>query len=380
MGADGRVSLPAEYGGGEVFLEPREGGLSIWQARPDVRGVYVEVTTRCNLDCAICVRRAWRDQAGDMTPETFGLMVEQLAAFPELGRITFGGYGEPLLHPRIVDMVARAASTGAGVTLVTNGLLLGRRISLALLEARLDTLVVSVDDAHMQAHARAGIADGLGAVLENVRGMRDLAVERGYMAPRIGLEFVVTRGNVDRLCDLPELAKALGAGFALVTNLLPHTAEMKEEIIYDRAEPLSALAGWPVHSGGWLLWGIARLPRTRWGAARRCRFVEERALVIGTDGAVSPCYALMHSYPCYIYGRPKQVSRYVLGRAAEHTLAEIWMGEEYVRFRARVREFRFPSCVDCGMACAYAASNEDCWGNAPSCADCLWAQDILRCP
>ena len=45
-----------------------------------------------------------------------------------------------------------------------------------------------------------------------------------------------------------------------------------------------------------------------------------------------------------------------------------------------VRDFRFPSCVDCGEACAYAEHNQDCWGNAPSCADCLWAQDLVRCP
>ncbi|MGQ9585737.1 MAG: hypothetical protein ACUVXG_10090 [Anaerolineae bacterium] len=41
---------------------------------------------------------------------------------------------------------------------------------------------------------------------------------------------------------------------------------------------------------------------------------------------------------------------------------------------------RFPSCVDCGAACDYAEQNEDCWGNVPSCADCLWAQDVVRCP
>jgi len=118
----------------------------------------------------------------------------------------------------------------------------------------------------------------------------------------------------------------------------------------------------------------------KWGAWRRCRFVEDRALVVGWDGGVSPCYPLMHSYPYYIYGRRKEVSRYVLGRVPERPLAEIWTSDEYVLFRAKVREMRFPSCVDCGLACTYAEDNEDCWGNVPSCADCLWAQDIVRCP
>jgi MoaA/NifB/PqqE/SkfB family radical SAM enzyme len=264
--------------------------------------------------------------------------------------------------------------------LTTNGLWLDQSMAEALLEARLDTVVVSIDEAHTAAYERIPLACGLDRVVDNVKTLRALSRERGLMAPRIGLEYVVTRGNLDGLARLPALARALGAAFALVTNLVPHTAEQADDILYDRDEPLQVPAGWPVASGDWVVWGTARLPRLRWGAHRRCRFVEERALVIGWDGGVSPCYALMHSYPYYIYGRRKDVSRYVLGYVADRPLAEIWASEEYVTFRAKVRDFRFPSCVDCGEACAYAAHNQDCWGNAPSCADCLWAQDIVRCP
>ncbi|MBI4279950.1 MAG: radical SAM protein [Armatimonadetes bacterium] len=377
---DGYIFLPPDYRGVEVVLESGAEGLALWRARPDVRRVYIEVTTRCNLNCAICVRQAWRDRPGEMGWETFAAAMEQLRAFPDLRRITFGGFGEPLAHPRIADMVAAAGSLGVGITLTTNGLLLARPVAEALLEARVDTVVVSVDTAHLRAYEQAHIPHGLDAVLDNVRGLRDLAAARGLMVPRIGLEYVVTRSNVAELSRLPALARDLGASFSLVTNLLPHTPEMAGDILYDRDEPLPVPAGWPLPSGDWLVWGIVRLPRLKWGAWRRCQFVEERSLVIGWDGGVSPCYALMHSYPYYIYRRRKEVSRYVLGRVSERSLVEIWTSEEYVKFRARAREFRYPSCVDCGMACALAARNEDCWGNAPSCADCLWAQNVIRCP
>lgn len=118
----------------------------------------------------------------------------------------------------------------------------------------------------------------------------------------------------------------------------------------------------------------------KWGAWQQCGFMTDRAVVIGWDGGVSPCYPLMHSYPYYIYGRRKNVSRYVLGNVREAALSDIWQSEEYVRFRAKVRDFRFMYCVDCGLACDYAENNEDCLGNVPSCADCLWAQGIIRCP
>jgi MoaA/NifB/PqqE/SkfB family radical SAM enzyme len=91
----------------------------------------------------------------------------------------------------------------------------------------------------------------------------------------------------------------------------------------------------------------------------------------------------MH-FPSYfaVDGRKKQVRRYVLGNVNELPLSEIWMSEDYVRFRSEVRGFHFPSCPDCDLrdGCDLRESNEGCWGWNPSCADCLWAQDIVRCP
>ncbi len=387
VGKDGVLRLPERYreqwgleAGTELLLEQIEDGFVLREIKSDARRAYVEITTRCNLDCAMCVRQVWRDTPGEMTWETFQAIIEGLRAFPDLRRITFGGYGEPLTHPRFPEMMARAAGLEVGMTLTTNGLLLDETMAKKLLDARLDTVVVSLDTVHIQAYKRARLEGGIERVLDNVRTLRVLAQQRGLMIPRIGLEFVAMRSNLEWLPRLPELARDLGATFVLITNLLPHTLEMAGEVLYDRDEPLPTPIGWPVPGAAWLLWGTAKLPRMKWGAWRRCRFVAERTLVIGWDGGVSPCHALMHSYPYYIYGRHKEVPRYVLGNVRERPLVQIWATDEYVTFRAKVREMRFPSCVDCGMACTFAEDNEDCWGNAPSCADCLWAQDIVRCP
>ena len=72
-----------------------------------------------------------------------------------------------------------------------------------------------------------------------------------------------------------------------------------------------------------------------------------------------------------------------LGEPLVHPdLLEIWTSEEYCRFRNEVRDFNFPSCPDCDLreSCDLRAKNDACWGWNPSCADCLWAQDIIRCP
>lgn len=378
--SSGAIVLPAEWGTAEAIVERRDQSLLVLPVRRDLRRIYIEATARCNLDCRICVRRTWRDAPGEMSMETFDSLAGQLRDFPDLREVTFGGFGEPLLHPHIVEMVARASGLGARVALTTNGLALERAMAEALIGARLGTLVVSVDTAHVQAYAQAGVTGGLDRVLSNVRTARALVEKRGLMTPRIGLEVVATRSNLEDLVQLPSLAREVGASFVQVSNLLPYRSEEARDVLYDRDGPLAPQTGWPVASGGWVVWGIARLPRMKWGASRKCRFVESRALVVGWDGAVSPCYALMHTYPYFIYGRRKEVTRYTLGNVNAEPLDRIWTSEEYVLFRAKVSDFRFPSCVDCGMACAYAEANQDCWGNSPSCADCLWAQDIVQCP
>lgn len=387
MEADGRLTLSPDYvarhglvAGTRLVLDPLEEGLALRLARPDVRRAYIEITARCNLDCATCVRQVWRDAPGEMDLETFQAAIAGLRAFPTLRRLTFGGYGEPLTHPRFPEMLSLAAGLGVELTLTTNGLLLDAAMARRLIAARLGTVVVSLDPMHVQAYERAGLQAGVDRVLDNLRMLREVGREQSSVLPRIGFEFVATRRSVEWLPRLSTLAREVGATAVLISNLLPHTPEQAQEILYDGGEPLPASTGWPVLSSGFLLWGVASLPRMAWGAARRCRFVEEHALAIGWDGGVSPCYALLHAYPYYIYGRRKEVSRYILGNVLEHSLVDIWTSPEYVRFRARVREMRFPSCVDCGLACSFAEENQDCWGNAPSCADCLWAQDIVRCP
>lgn len=387
MEENGRLQLPPDYvarhdlkEGTVLVFDPTENGLALREARPDAKRAYIEVTTVCNLNCSFCIRHAWGDQQGEMSWETFMRIITQLREFPKLRRITLAGFGEPLTHPRIVDMVREATKLGVEVTLSTNGLLLNRDMAEALVDAHLSEIVISLDTAHLAAYGEAGVTGGERQVLDNVRTIQEVAHARGWMRPHIGLEFVVTRDNLGELESLPELARNLGVGFVIVSNLLPYTAEMVEQTLYDSDDPLPIPTGWPVPREGWLMWGSASLPRMKWGAHHRCDFIEEDSLVVGWDGCVSPCYALMHSYSYFIYGRRKEVTRYVLGDIGETSLSDIWTSDEYVKFRAKVREFRFPSCVDCGMACTFAEENEDCWGNVPSCADCLWARDIIKCP
>jgi len=137
-----------------------------------------------------------------MSGETFEAVVEQLRAFPNLERVTFGGYGEPLVHARFVEMIRQASELGVALTLTTNGLLLDEAMAKALLETRLDKVVVSLDAFHAQAYSGARPEGGLERVMDNVRALMTLAERRPWPPLNLVLEFVATRSNQGELARL----------------------------------------------------------------------------------------------------------------------------------------------------------------------------------
>ena len=367
----------------EYWLDERDGELILHPRQPNTRKLYIEPTTRCNLNCVTCIRNAWHDPQEHMTWETFTRILDSLDRLPELNRVVFTSFGEPLFHPRILDMVAAIRQRNISVTVGSNGLLLRPEISGELIKLGVDRLVVSVDGVKPETYKNVRGASLL-RVLENIHAFNEQKIKLSSLTPELGIEFVLLRSNAAELPELTRLASKLGASRVIVTNVLPYTDEMRDQVLYghEPQEPFKS-GGFPVYLDAWVTWGTIEMPRMHWGAERRCRFIKDRAMVVCWDGSVSPCYALSHKYSYLaIDGRKKDVEQYILGNVVQNNLADIWMSEDYVRFRSEVRMFHFPSCPDCDLRshCEMRGHNEGCWGWNPSCADCLWAQDIIRCP
>jgi tungsten cofactor oxidoreducase radical SAM maturase len=387
---DGCIRLPEDFAhrrrlvpGVEWWIDQRDATLILLPRLPDLRKLYIEPTTICNLNCRTCIRNVWQDPDAHMDMEIFGHLLEEIKAFPELQRVVFSGLGEPLTHPHLVDMVRLVRAQGLAVTIGSNGLLLRRDIARELVALGVDRLVISLDGVRPETYAGVRGAT-VSQVLDNIRDLNEVKQELRSLTPALGIEFVALRSNVAELADLSGLASRLGAARVLVSNVLAYTDEMYDEILYGYGpRPPFSAGGWPVKADAWVMWGTLELPRMHWGAEQRCRFVQDRAVVIGWDGGVAPCYALSHNYSYLtIDGRRKQISRYDLGTITQQSLLEIWTSEAYCRFRNEVRGFHFPSCPDCDLrdSCDLRERNQGCWGWNPSCADCLWAQDIVRCP
>jgi tungsten cofactor oxidoreducase radical SAM maturase len=367
----------------EYWLDAREGELILLPRIPDVNKLYIEATTGCNLQCRTCIRNIWDDPQALMSKETIQCLLASLDDLPNLQRVIFSGFGESLTHPHIFDFIESIRKHELAVTIATNGLLINPIIASELVKLGVDRVMISIDGGKPETFADVRGAL-LSQIVENIRNLNEAKRQLRSLFPSIGIEFVALRSNVAELEQVSQLASQLNVSRILVSHVLPYTEELRDEVLYgyEPVPPFKTIS-WPLRADAWIMWATQDLPRMHWGADRRCRFVQDHAMVIGWDGGISPCYALSHNYRYFaIDGREKLVSRYGFGNVNENSLAEIWMSEDYVRFRNEVKGYHFPSCPNCDLreTCDLRRQNKGCWGWNPSCADCLWAQDIVRCP
>ncbi|MTI55879.1 MAG: tungsten cofactor oxidoreductase radical SAM maturase [Geosporobacter ferrireducens] len=362
----------------EVIFVSTEGGYRLIPLLPDVKRIYIEVTTECNFSCITCIRSSWQDKLLHMDWETFENIIKNLKELPNLKSVHFGGFGEPMTHPRIFDMLGAVKNLGLKVEMITNGSFLQKENIQKLIDLELDVLFTSLDSPDEDEYNEIRQGADFQSVTQNVVNLQAAKQERKTKKPELGIEFVAMKKNYANLPKLIRLACDLKASQIIISNLLPYHESMKDEIVYDIDDTGRMFGKESLRTTI-----FAQMSNMKLRTERSCKFVKDKSLSINYQGNISPCYALMHTYQCYIYGRKKQMYPCYLGNVNEKSLLDIWMDSGYVNFRRVVDENLFPSCTDCKSqdGCNYTESNEmDCWGNSPSCAECLWSRRIIACP
>lgn len=408
--SDSRIVVPDRYRKQwgltpetELIIQETAEGLILRPVDPPLKKIYVEPTSACNLNCQTCVRNTWEEKIGFLETATFREMINDLKGVSSLETIAFWGIGEPLMHPDIFEMISLAKGLGVKTEMISNALLLNRPAAERLVDTGLDTLVVSVDGVSSESYECIRSGGNLDTVMTHIDYLNTLRSKNKHNTPDLGIEFVAMQSNLSELPKLRDLTYRMKASFLIITNLLPYTESLKDEILYwlspsyscfpipersfehpevvlpvldDRPEQFEAIKKLLTSNG------IVGPIHKDFGYIKAyCPFVWEGSTSISWDGAVSPCIALMHSYTCYVLGREKKIRRYPLGNIGTEGLMDVWHGDEFKQFRNRVMRFEFSPCANCG-GCEFADFNEeDCFGNLfPVCGDCLWARGIILCP
>lgn len=171
----------------------------------------IKLTWRCNLRCRFC--GLWRYSEANDGPDAITLELVKsiltVLAGRGLRKIHFSG-GEVTLREDLEEIVRFACGLGLQVNLTTNGTLVDKRTARFLVEHRVHTVVFSVDEARPRRHdALRGVA---GAWKRTWRGIRRMQARREAKGrgPKIAVNTVLTRHNIDHLPDLFEMLQDNG--------------------------------------------------------------------------------------------------------------------------------------------------------------------------
>jgi MoaA/NifB/PqqE/SkfB family radical SAM enzyme len=352
--------------------------------------IYIEPTNRCNLNCRTCMRHGWEEELGFMEFGLFEKIMADLRSLPEIPDIFLGGFGEPLGHPRIADMVKAAKATGSEIGLISNGILLNDGMAERLIAAGLDRLWVSIDGASPQSYADVRLGDHLPEIIANLErlGARN-------NKPELGISFVAMKRNIADLPRVLALAQRLGASRFSLSNVEPYTAAMAAEILYSqilfaalpdggclmpRFDPLASECGTLEKVTALFPNALSFTPLSP-GREGLCPFLERRSASVRWDGRVGPCLPLLHGHTVFLNGHSRAWPDFFFGSLRERGLNDIWNASEYRAFRRKLDEFSFAPCSTCNSCDLPDINNEDCFGNVhPACGGCLWSQGFIQCP
>ncbi len=102
----------------------------------------IESTNICNFDCPLCPRKILKLPIKQMN---FSLYRKVLFNLKKVNWLDLTGWGEPLSHPRIAEMISEAKKNGKKVSLTTNASLLRGQVLNNILKSKIDFLTFSLD-------------------------------------------------------------------------------------------------------------------------------------------------------------------------------------------------------------------------------------------
>ena len=289
--------------------------------------VFIDPSSACNFKCKFCPcggfnRNLWSDNKAPsiMTYELYRKLIDDMAEFPDkVKTLRLYKEGEPLLNKRLPDMIRYAKRSGniERVDFTTNGSMLSRDLGLAIADAGVDRINISVealdDDGY---YAVSGVKIQLTEFINNLRFFYEnkndchvfVKISDFGLGSHTEQEFYDMFGEV---CD--EIA------VEHVTNVWPGFA-VDEKL--KRTEEFD-------------IYGSAMEDRTE---AQVCPYLFY-SLCINSDGTVSSCLMDWNHIQ-------------IIADAKTQSLSEIWNGAALNEMRIehlKHNRKKYPACGCCGQ-------------------------------
>jgi len=331
-----------------AFLAFRKYYLKMFESHKNLSHIFIELSSRCNLDCTFCSLRENFKEKGTMALKTFYSLEN---AFQKLKSVSFHCNGEPLMNGEIIKMLSfsRNKNSHMNISFSTNGLLLTPELSLALLENGLDGISFSMDGSKKETYENMRKGSNFEKFLKTVSEFIELKKKTRNRLKKIGITVVASKQNLHELSDILEFAHRLGANYFKVNGIVPHNPGFADQILYCNQDQAVNSEFQEVFKD---LEAKARkfqmtivLPSLKFRPFNHC---ELNSCLINWNGEVSPCFLLSYKRPYYFFGHSFTYEKIVFGNILNSKIHDIWNSKEFLSFRRNLSSGRIlTSCKNC---------------------------------
>jgi radical SAM protein with 4Fe4S-binding SPASM domain len=293
-------------------------------AKPEI--LKTSLTNVCNYRCVMCYNPHLRHPRGFMEEDLFRRIVDQCLE-AEIGQLSLGATGEPLLHPRYLDFLRLAKQQGLWTSSTTNATRLDVPMAESMIALGLDRLNISIYSTNPEQHQRYTGTDTFARVVENIRGFLRLWSESDR-AMKVNMWFLPLSGinsYEKHLSFWKPLTDQVGLE---ITHQLP--LNWSGRVAFGVGQRLSLRRD----EGSWSLF---------WGKRQPCPEIRSYLHIVHT-GDVLPC--------CNV-PEPDIAGKMVFGNMESDQVLDIWNSGKYVSLKKahqRKRIEAYPDCRRCSQA------------------------------
>jgi MoaA/NifB/PqqE/SkfB family radical SAM enzyme len=188
-----------------------------------------EPTSFCNLKCLFCpTGKGYNRSGGFASTELYEKTFRRIGRYVYL--LTIHGWGEPLMHKNLPEIISLAHENRIGTVVTTNGSLLTKELSREIIFSKLDYLLLSVDGASNESYQKYRIGGSFDAVVNNLKFLISLKKGSNRLTPFIEWQFIVFKHNEHELPVAKKLAEDIG-----VDNIVFMQA-FTEDLNYDSSD------------------------------------------------------------------------------------------------------------------------------------------------
>ncbi len=228
----------------------------------------IDVINTCNLQCPYCPTGRRQNSGRSDRIIDIELIHTFLSHYGKyLVEVDLFNWGEPLMHPRIADIVRIFHKMRIFKQISSNLNIRNKNILESICDAGLDNLIISISGTTQEIYQRYHRKGTFSLVLDNLRYIINYKKQMKYNNPVIVLKYLVFKYNVHQIADALHLAKDIGVDIFRAR----YAGGAQEEIIQINEEKKQLL--YP---------DTGKLCYQLW-----------RTVVLNSDGGIAPC--------CFLY-------------------------------------------------------------------------------